>query len=654
MNNNQGGITVYLSLSLLLIMALLGTMIEVSRAKVCRVHGKRTLDTAVECLMTEYSRPLYDRYGLFFLEDAGTSFEESIAGYVGEILGGKNLYEGVLKELEINGKRCVGDDGGAALQAQIEAKMKRKIAEDVIQAGQTKGNSAVSLEESAQEIEEQVEKEEEEAEAGVQMMELMKLVDGVICGKGSVRGTKYFTKMFYRGDKKGENLGITESTVWDAVKEKMVSLDTTLPDLGKVETRERFRNQVENACEKTSEALQIVRELSAKIATLELGTNPEATLEGNLAILKETLSILDGEIAEEEIEQLDGLWKNYDTLGIVFSYNGINESGGEENPWDSFSKALSDGIMDLVIKEQDTISEKKWTESDMYRKWYEASLSQEDYGERIQQMTKKQKVKLQGTMGGYSELSLSDYFLMEYVKRYFSHWRQQSKEREHSLKYEVEYLIGGEKSDKENLEQMINRLFLVRTTANTAVLMASAKHRESAHAAALAVVGFTGMEPLIRFTQTTFLVLWGMAEALVDVAGILQGKHVGLVKSSADLQVKFEDLFQIGREYVLGKAEKLPEEGKASFGYEDYATLFLLGENRENICYRMMDLMQANVRLDEIKNFNLAMCVDSFQANGVFTFPTKFFRVPWIRDLIERELYQFQSEASTKALYVPD
>lgn len=65
-NTNRGaGISVFLSLTLVVILALLGTMVEVGRGKVCQVHGRRTLRSAADSLLTEYNLPLFQEYHLF-------------------------------------------------------------------------------------------------------------------------------------------------------------------------------------------------------------------------------------------------------------------------------------------------------------------------------------------------------------------------------------------------------------------------------------------------------------------------------------------------------------------------------------------------------------------------------------------------------------
>ena len=84
MASSKGSITVFLSLTAILIFALLGTLVETARYTVCKNHVLRTLQTAAEGLLTEYSRPLYEQYGLFFIESEGTPYTDVMAKYIGD------------------------------------------------------------------------------------------------------------------------------------------------------------------------------------------------------------------------------------------------------------------------------------------------------------------------------------------------------------------------------------------------------------------------------------------------------------------------------------------------------------------------------------------------------------------------------------------
>lgn len=86
MRRLTGSITVFLSLVFLLVFALFGTLLETARYTVCKNHAARTLRTGAEGLLSEYNRPLYEHYGLFFIEKGGTPYEQVIGRYAGDTI----------------------------------------------------------------------------------------------------------------------------------------------------------------------------------------------------------------------------------------------------------------------------------------------------------------------------------------------------------------------------------------------------------------------------------------------------------------------------------------------------------------------------------------------------------------------------------------
>ncbi len=664
---NKGGITVFLSLILLLVFSLLGTVIELSRGKVCQVHSRRTLRVAAECLMAEYSRPLYEQYHLFFLEDIGVPMEESIARYAADTMEPAgtwgsvlDLYDGMLSQVQVKEKQYIGENGGEALQQQIKNYMESHLVQEVIQQGLHRQKQTQKVEDAAEEIDAQVKEEKKAAQASQQLLKLMELVDGVSCHNGKIKGKSDFAKMFYEGKKEPQKLGITEDAVWNKIKDNMVNLRDVwegMSDLQKVAT---FQKQVSACLEKTKNALEILHKLEKQESEVSLGTASITTLESNQWVLEQTQQLLsqyrNGKetISEDDIvETLKGVWKNYNTTGICFSYDGVKETGGAKNPVDHISQMLSGNLLDMVLDESIKLSDKSIKNPDGYSKLYGNEDTGVDCEKKQEDFAKKQEVNLQGALGDVAGKGVSQYLMCEYAKENFSYYGKEGK-TSGCLDYEVEYLIGGKKSDRENLEQVVSRLFWMRAAANIAILMSTSSKRETAHGAALAIVGFTGMEPLIRLTQTMLLISWGMVEAMVDVAGVLQGKQVPLVKTAKDLVVEFPDLMQCNRAYVMKKAGQLPREKKSDFGYRDYLSLFLMTNQADTTSYRMMDVMQWNIRHNAVKNFDLGMCVSGFLAEGDFSYKTKFFRLPEIGQILERNLNDFFSHGEVFVAYVEE
>lgn len=656
----EGSITVFLSLTLVIIMALLGTMIEVTRGKACRIQARRVMKLASDSLMTEYSRPLFENYNLYFLENAGKPFADSITEYASGIPESNSLfpdsmdvYLGTLERVTVDGERYAGDDGGAALQEQIVSYMKRRISADKVKAFLRKTDEMQPLSDSAEEIEQKAKQEKEAVGECRSVLELMRLIDGVDCSGGAVKGQKYFVKMLFTGEKKPGKFGISEAVVWNAIKKNVSDVSDFLDHLQGEAKRREFTVVVREVLKKTKEALRIVTEMGApRLKKMNVSGDAARVLSSNRGILEKTGEMLSQEMTEQTAAELKRMWKAYDVSGIAFDYAGINEKGGAESPMSVFSGAVSGGLAKLVLKKDFNISNKSVKDADHYHSLYAVDKSEKKKEvDGVAAFAKEEEVDFQGAAKGFAKTAASDVMLCEYLKRYFSSVQTKVGANKR-LDYEWEYILCGKGSDKKNLETVINRLVLLRSVINTAALLSSSEKRETAYAAALAVVGFTGMEPLIRFTQTLFLVLWGMTESLVEVAAMLQGKKVPVIKTAKDIVVKFPELYRIGQAYIMEKADRLPKKNGRCFGYTDYVLLLMAGIGRDVRYHRMMDLMEWNIRDHEYSGFRFGQCVDSFKATGQFSYETKLFRLPLIQRMTGWEGNGFQQEVTVDAGYV--
>ena len=660
-NRSTGSITVFLSLSLVIILALIGTMVEVTRGKVCRMQARRVLKLASESLMTEYSRPLFENYSLYFLEDEGKPLARSISEYAAGTLSpdvlfpdSMDVYSGTLRHVEVEEKRYAGDDGGTALQEQIVSYMKRRISADKVKTFLGKSGEMEPFSERAEEMEQKAKQEKEAVGECRNVLELMRLIDGVDCTGGRVKGQKYFVKKLFAGEKKPGQFGISEAVVWKAVKNNVSEVFDHLDRLQEESAKREFAKIVWQVGEKTKEALQIVTEMGSGLKKMNVSGDAGGVLASNLHILEKTSEYLGQNVTDQGISELKQMWKSYNTSGIVFDYAGINEKGGAESPMSVFSDAISGGLAKLVLKKEFQVSKKSVKEPDHYHTLYGKNTTRvKEEVNGVKAFAEDEEVDFQGAAKGIASMAVSDVMSCEYMKRFFSSVRSQIKEGTR-LDYEWEYILCGKGSDKKNLESVIDRLVLLRSVINTAALLSSSEKRETAHTAALAVVGFTGMEPLIRFTQTMFLVLWGMTESLVEVAALLQGKKIPIVKTAKDIAVNFPELYRIGNAYIMEKADHLPKKGGRSFGYEEYVLLLMAGTGRDVRCYRMMDLMEWNIRDKEVANFHFGQCIDRFQVTGQFSYAAKFFRMPVIQKMINRQWNDLQQGITVHAGYVSE
>ncbi len=665
-NSVPGSITVFLSLTGILIMAMLGTLLETARYEACGNHAERTLRTSAEALLAEYNRPLYDRYGLFFLENAGTPYEQVIAEYAGDTFeaagrGEMDFFRGQIEEISVTDRTWIGDEKAEPLQKEISSMMMRSLTKKQLNNFLGKISGVSDTESQAEKIEETVEQEKEAAQMDEELIKLMKLVDGISVSGGKVKGSRAFIKMFVVKKKKPQNFGVTEKAVWKAMKPGLDDTPLHFEDMNK----SGFLKKIKQALELTDEAAALADSLKKKWrATAGKNTefadhdkrmgeilNSFSVLEGNKKILLETQELLAGDVAEETGETLKKLWKGYDTESIVFDYTGVEEKGGGENPLDALGSAWGDGILNLVCENPDKLSDKSVNAPDNFAALYGEKEESEDYGKRVDALSDEESVELSGVLGDVGNYAMDEFCLDSYIQEHFDNYAESGSGWKRALDYQWEYIVNGGKSDRANLEGVLNRILLIRTVINFAAIYKDAGKKAQAYGAAAAVVGFTGMEPLIRLMQTLILTAWSFVESMVDLAGLLKGRDVPLVKTPSGILTTFPEIFAITRSAITGRAEKFKKSGNKSFGYKEYLLLFLAVSGQNVRRYRIMDLIQWDMVENGYSEFKLGQCVFSIDVQGRFSFPSRFFRMPTLEQMLERKIQSYPSACRIRVSY---
>lgn len=680
MNNREGSITVFLTLTGLLIFALMGTLVETARFGVCANHAARTLRTSAEGLLTEYSRPLQKQYGLFFMEQRGTPYETVISRYAADTMeasGGKmDMLQGVFNEISVQERYCAGDDGAAAVGKEITAYMKNGIARDALDKFQKKRDQVQKGETVAADIDETAQKQEELAGLDDLLLDLIKLVDGIVVNNGNIRCENDFMKCFSRReDPQGKDYGIQEAVVWKKIKDKLDTTPASWNTMSVPVFRERIRRVIRvtrQAVEKgemLKRRYQKIRDGSSKShdAMIENVVKKLPVIQSNLRVFEETEKILDNqEKKPQKIAKLEDLWRDYDPAGIVFDYTGVSESGGASNPFDALAGSWQDGIFSLVLGEEEkkNLSDRNMEDADHYAKMYSSEIDAkdqkktEDYGDRMKTFTTDQGSHFSEVLKDTGVTAADTFCLLEYTVKKFSNYCEKQKDEvgewKHSLSYEWEYLATGKKSDKKNLEAVLNRILLLRIPVNFAAIGMDQGKKTEAYAAAAAVVGFTGMEPLIRLTQTIILITWAVVESLVDVAALLQGKKIAVVKRSQDICTTFAEVFRIHGSAITARASRVPDQKNNALaaGYSDYLKIFLAVTGDRTCRYRLMDIMQWDMRKNGYSGFVLGNCVYALRVRGVAHFPSRLFRMVPVENLLGRKFQSFQSCSEMEISYL--
>lgn len=199
-----------------------------------------------------------------------------------------------------------------------------------------------------------------------------------------------------------------------------------------------------------------------------------------------------------------------------------------------------------------------------------------------------------------------------YLLRHFGHYGIKNpdiwKDR---LEYQIEYVIFGKEGDRENLEETMWRIFLLRAAGNYLFFHQDATRFGKAEAEAAAIAGITGNVALVGLVREILLIAQAIEEGIQETKAVFAGEKVPL----------YEDgVFQ-----------------GIQMGYEEYLYLFLCTTGKREKTMRSMDVVELEVREKSgYEAFRMDHCIDAFELHGVWQLNSLFLEIP----LIEGGIYE--------------
>ena len=626
--NYSASITVFLSLSFVLIAALILTITESARTIAQKYYMQTALNSAMESLFSEFHRPLWENYRIYALEFRDDNLlKEELQSFIKPYSDTRNLFPAKIEKdgFSFTGRGLLSESH--YFEEEILEYMPALLAKDCIEfLGEKKNGTDIPS------ILEEASKKEKEADSIQRLQE------------------KYALNHY------------------------------------DVEYLEDCINNIDRFCKKT-ETLKHYALYSLQTHDASLFFSYSSSLKATLNSLKNTVNSYDAR-AELLKSKVEALWNDFSTEkenleedGIAAietqlkSYDNYLDDGGRvRQKIDGFPAQCEnldsaiEGIEENVRRFQEYIEEererrrkrKKEEEdydednglqaeidnfyNDTISTWQ--ALTMPVYGEAVTQINKKNKRILESihdigkkkllelllpsgkecpsTEESFSSALFSTEsaanpiqvgLLGEYSLRFFHSYHKE--ESAHTTPYsnakglEVEYLLHGKKSDYENLSAQVTSLLAFRESMNFIHIMSDPEKLEAVEEFVTSFLAITANPVVIAVFSAFVIGIWAFAQSLLDVKELLNDERVPLMHSLESWSLSLNHLLDF-LSYLSG--EEIPKEN-IGLSYEDYLRISLFTKGllsqakiNDSMLYCMEKNIQTSIR-DKEPSFQINKCL---------------------------------------------
>lgn len=610
-----GQITVFVSMILMLLFAFLCVLMESARTAGARWYLQMAASSSMDSVFSQYHRELWDRYRLLFAEyETGAEMEADFAGFLLPYLETDNWYPMALEAVSAEEIVRAVDGHGAYLEKEILDYMKYGIWNLDFE-----GDAVENLW-----------KQEREAEAVTEMAQTYRTRTRDVWKLERVLESISENLNRQRNERQqGLNaLSFYDGAGFRRAAEQMIGALKKMPGLVK---------QYEKEADRLAETLQADRR-EQEARTDRLGTDMAAALEQEIQEYeayvaedgKRRQEIRDLEPrSAEQIQRLEELIElSYEVEREIEEWEGDDDEDGDSEPdYESLWRPVRTGLESIQIPPLSFVHGIQDKEKEGWLKQVEQLYQEGMLGLLVPegcQISKKTAVltALPSHAETYSEGagsgSMPDHILVnEYCGMFFSQFcsaqehagrgtqeqaagsgnglqasagRPESERQEHTLDYEVEYLLYGKGSDRENLSDAVHRLLAVRSGLNLIHILSDNAKRAQARELAAVITGVGSITPLILVTTFFVMSVWALGEALMDVKGLLAGRKVMLLKEAEDWTLSVENLLALGRD---GKPDT--GGGERGLSYLSWLKILLFVKPLVRQEYRIMDVIELNL-----------------------------------------------------------
>lgn len=611
----RGSVTIFLSLSLLLIISFVSTALQSARMAGSRYLFLLASESVVTSMSGAFDTNLWQQYRVLGLSDVERA--DRIGRDCGKVYEREEgLFRITLDSWQIAEQITLADQGADGWRQSVTAYMEKEIPANLMSELWEKTGMAEKLSDYAEryqdirsvmepviELEQQIREVEKQYSHGLELLQnSRKLASQMEELIAEMENWRFDETEMENADSPGQGGTDQQQRIQEALnvmrqcKEELEQLLGTKSGLSSV--LDQANRIIANAQALQGQLSQVIGRLEGVKEASYLsvlsdfgGYGQQLALRiENLAAMPESIQqlIRKGQEAEklripslEEMISGDGIWQLSQWKSFLGELGGLHLEEGAEiltEGSDSDRKSLldyrnlkewlSDGFLGILLPEYSQISDRR------IARVFVRSGPPEDRD--------------------WPEQAYENLLYGEYALRYTAHWGEDGKE---GLQYETEYLIAGNPSDRENLSEVALSLLGIRGAANLAYLLQDSASRSQAETAAGGISAALGGWLPVGVATIFLLALWAAAEAVCDVRGLLQEKKIPLWKTAETWTVSWDQLWKLS-------GTGLPEGtwyGEAAEGmdYEAYLRILLYLTPLQDKCYRTMEAAEENLQASD-------------------------------------------------------
>lgn len=245
----------------------------------------------------------------------------------------------------------------------------------------------------------------------------------------------------------------------------------------------------------------------------------------------------------------------------------------ENNPMESVTAIQKSGLLKIIVENPEQLSKK--------------SIKKEELASTRKLNKGKGTFVQEETKTGIAE----SLFFKQYLLEHFGDVTEEKEER--ALDYELEYLLGGHASDRENLEEVVKKILPIRLGINYAYLLTDEAKKAEAEVLALSLCTLLTVPGITEVVKHAILLAWAYGEGIVDLRGLVAGEKVPVVKTKENWSLQLSALLEIKEQGV----PKRHQDNQEGMGYRDYLKGLLILEKQETLSMRALDLIEKNLNL---------------------------------------------------------